>query len=489
MITRAIMLLMLCVFALIPLLLGEYARNRSILTTDDFILHSRKLKTFPMYATVFSTWMSIFAFMGAIAYFYEQGPIYMTTVGWDALFAVLFILIGRRLWHYGKVHNYITPTDFFDDIYDSKPLSILVTAIVIICTMIYLQVQTVGGLLVMQIATRGVISWYAAGLIFFSILVIYLWAGGLRAVALTDMFYCTLIVVAILSSGFYLMSVAGGSHHVFGELIYRDPLNVSMNMEDGGERVATWISLFIIVPIGAFMGPQMWMRNYAAASEKNFNVLPLLLCVSSVICIGTLFAGSAGVVLAENVTNPDIIFIEMLQKYAEPFFYVFIIVGIYATIFSTANSQIHALSAVYTIDIYKKHINRKAPDKKLVSIAKWGVLFVSAMSYILVIIIPKSIFDLAIVALGGMAQLIVPVLGALFWKKSTAKAAIAGLITGEIVFLICVSLEDAEASIYAVIALVINAFVFVIVSVADKHRITVSKRIESYRKDYIRRNY
>lgn len=269
MITRAIMLLMLCVFALIPLLLGEYARNRSILTTDDFILHSRKLKTFPMYATVFSTWMSIFAFMGAIAYFYEQGPIYMTTVGWDALFAVLFILIGRRLWHYGKVHNYITPTDFFDDIYDSKPLSILVTAIVIICTMIYLQVQTVGGLLVMQIATRGVISWYAAGLIFFSILVIYLWAGGLRAVALTDMFYCTLIVVAILSSGFYLMSVAGGSHHVFGELIYRDPLNVSMNMEDGGERVATWISLFIIVPIGAFMGPQMWMRNYAAALRRT----------------------------------------------------------------------------------------------------------------------------------------------------------------------------------------------------------------------------
>ena len=489
MITRAIMLLMLCVFALIPLLLGEYARNRSILTTEDFILHSRKLKIFPMYATVFSTWMSIFAFMGAIAYFYDQGPIYMTTVGWDALFAVLFILIGRRLWHYGKVHNYMTPTDFFDDIYDSKPLSILVTIIVIICTMIYLQVQTVGGLLVMQIATRGVISWYAAGLIFFSILVIYLWAGGLRAVALTDMFYGALIVVAIISSGFYLMSVAGGSQQVFGELISRDPLNVSMNMEDGGRRVTTWISLFIIVPVGAFMGPQMWMRNYAAASEKNFNVLPLLLCVSSIICIGTLFAGSAGVVLAENVTNPDIILIQMLQKYAEPFFYVFIIVGIYATIFSTANSQIHALSAVYTIDIYKKHINRKAPDKKLVSIAKWGVLFVSAMSYILVIIIPKSIFDLAIVALGGMAQLIVPVLGALFWKKSTAKAAIAGLITGESVFLICVSLEDAEASICAVIALVINAFVFVIVSVADKHRITVSKRIESYRKDYIRRNY
>lgn len=108
MITNAIRLLIICVFAFVPLLLGEFARNKAVYNTSDFILQGRKLKTFPMYATVFSTWMSIFAFIGGIAYFYEQGPIYMTTVGWDALFAVLFIVLGRRIWHYGKVHNYMT---------------------------------------------------------------------------------------------------------------------------------------------------------------------------------------------------------------------------------------------------------------------------------------------------------------------------------------------------------------------------------------------
>lgn len=489
MISKAINLLILCVFAFIPLLLGEYARNRSILTTEDFILHGRKLKTFPMYATVFSTWMSVFAFMGAIAYFYEQGPIYMTTIGWDAMFAVLFIAVGRRLWHYGKTYNYMTPTDFFDDIYDSKALDILVTTIIIVYTMIYLQVQTVGGLLVMQIATGGVISWHVAGIVFFLILVIYLWAGGLRAVALTDIFYGILIVTTILVSGFFLMKTAGGTDEVFNELIRRDPLNVSMGTEDGGLRVAMWLSLFVIVPIGAFMGPQMWIRNYAADSEKNFNILPLLLCVSSVICIGTLFAGSAGTVLAENVTNPDAILIEMIQKYASPLLYIFVIIGIYATIFSTANSQIHALSAVYTIDVHKRYINPKTPDKKLVTIAKWGVLFISAASYIMIILIPKSIFDLAIMALGGMGQLFIPVIGALFWKKSTAKAAISGLLTGEGVFLICVVLKIVETSICAVAALLLNMFVFIIVSIVDKHRITVSKKIETYKKEYIRRDY
>ncbi|MFQ7473711.1 MAG: hypothetical protein ACLRLX_05850, partial [Anaerovoracaceae bacterium] len=131
MISNAIELLILCVFAFIPLLLGEFAKNKSVETTEDFILQGRKLKLFPLYATIFATWMSIFAFIGGITYFYDKGPIYMTTVGWDALFAVLFVIIGRRIWYYGKKYNYMTPTDFFDDIYDSKMLSAIVTIITV----------------------------------------------------------------------------------------------------------------------------------------------------------------------------------------------------------------------------------------------------------------------------------------------------------------------------------------------------------------------
>lgn len=490
MITNAVTLLMMCVFAFIPLMLGEYARNRSVLTTEDFILHGRKLKVFPMYATVFSTWMSIFAFVGAIAYFYEEGPIYMTTVGWDALFAVLFVAIGKRIWHYGKTYNYMTPADFFDDIYASKALSAIVTVIMIICTIIYLQVQTVGGLLVMRVATGGTISWYVGGIIFFSILVIYLWAGGLRAVALTDIFYGLLIVTAILGSGIFLMKTAGGPDTVFNEIISRDPLNVSMNLDDGGKRAAMWISLFVIVPAGAFMGPQMWIRNYAAATEKNFDLLPLLICLSSIICIGTLFAGSAGMVLAESHNDPDVVLIELMQRYANPFFYAFVIVGIYATIFSTANSQIHALSAIYTIDVHKKYINSKAPDRKLASIAKVGVLFVSVISYILILMIPHTIFDMAVIALGGTTQIIVPVIGALFWKKSTAKAAIAGILSGESCFIsTAVFYEASEPSICALIGLFVNFSVFIIVSLTDKPKISVYKKIESYKNEYMHRDY
>lgn len=189
MITNAVRLLIICVFAFIPLLLGEFARNKAVNNTNDFILQGRKLKTLPMYATIFfdlDEHIRIYRrdriFLRAGTDLYDDGR--MGRAG----FAVLFILLGRRIWHYGKVHNYMTPTGFFDDIYDSKKLNVLVTVVSILSTMVYLQVQIVGGILVMNVATAGVISSYVGGIIFFSILVIYLWAGGLRAVVMTDIF-------------------------------------------------------------------------------------------------------------------------------------------------------------------------------------------------------------------------------------------------------------------------------------------------------------
>ena len=148
--TGSVVFLMISAFAFVPLFLAEIARRDSISTSEDFFLQRRTVKLFPMYATVYATWMSAFAYMGAITYFYEQGPVYMTTIGWDALFAVLFYAVGRRIWFYGKHYHYVTPTDFFDDIYQSRLLSSIVTGVNLAFTMMYIELQLVGGLLLIE---------------------------------------------------------------------------------------------------------------------------------------------------------------------------------------------------------------------------------------------------------------------------------------------------------------------------------------------------
>lgn len=489
MVTNALTLMIICTFAFVPLLLGERARNLSVGSAEDFILRSRRLGFFPLYATVFSTWMSAFAFMGGISYFFEEGPIYMTTVGWDMLFAVLFILLGRRIWHYGKTYGYMTASDFFEGMYGSSALTGLVTILTVLCTMIYLQAQIAGAVLVIEVGTRGVISTYMGGIIFFSILVIYLWAGGLRAVAMTDIFYGILIVLAMLGTGFFLMHTAGGVPEVFQQILDEDPSSLCMGGPGGLRRSCMWISLFIIVPLGAFMGPQMWIRNYSAGSARHFLLLPLLLGLSSITCIGTLFAGSAGIVLRGARDNPDAVIMELLQEYADPFFYALVIVGIFSAIYSTANSQVHALAAVYTMDVHRRYLNPKLPDRKLVRMARWSILTISVISWILMILLPQKVFDLSILGLGGMAQLIAPVIGALFWRRSHAKAGIAGILSGEASFSILLLTTDLDASICGVVALMINGLIFVCGSLLLPVDGRTARRIESYRREYLSRDY
>lgn len=484
MITNAIEVLLICIFAFVPLLLGEIARNKSNLTINDFFLQNRNLSIVPLFGTIFATWMSVFAFLGSVGYFYNRGPIYMTSVGWDALFAVLFILIGRRIWFYGKRRGYFTPVDFFDDIYGSKVLNILVIVITVVCTMIYLQVQIVGGLMVMSIATDGEISVHMGTFIFFFTLVIYLWAGGLRAVAYTDLFYMILTVTAVLGIGFYIINLAGGTETVFNHLISRNVDFVTLTGKDGINRTLTWLCLFIVVPVGAFMGPQMWIRNYASSKESNFNILPLLICLSSVLCLGTLLSGSGCASLVKHTDNAEGLLVKIVMENASPYFYVFALTGIYATIFSTANSQIHALSAVYTIDIHRRYVNNNEPERNLVSIAKLSVLVVSAVSYFLVILIPHSVYDLAVISLGGTLQLIVPVIGGLFWRRSTHIGAIMGLIVGEAMYILSIYFDSSNTSMYAILALILNILCFISGSLTDSMRIKTYNKIQLYRDEY-----
>jgi len=475
---------MICIFTFVPLFFAEIARKRTLPTSEDFFLQSRSMHSMFMYATVFATWMSAFAFLGAISYFYEEGPIYMTTIGWDALFGILFYFMGRRIWYYGRMHKYITPTDFFDDIYGSRVLNLFVTCISIFFTMIYLQIQLIGGLYLIQTATGWSISWQASGLIFFAVLIIYLWAGGLRAVAMADTFYGILLVVTIIAAGIFLINVAGGVESVFNKVIEDDTGNVTLSGNDSAEKVGLWICLFIVVPVGAFMGPQMWIRNYAARSEKNFEILPFLLCLSSIICIGTLFAGSAGIVLYLHAKNPDTLIATLMLRYANPFFCTFIFLGIAAAVFSTANSQIHALSAIYSVDIHKRYLNKTIPDRNLVNVAKWAVIVVSLFAYIILLFIPQSIFSMGVMALGGTSQLIIPVTGALFWSRSSAGGAIAGLSSGITVFLMMIFISGIDVSFCAVTGLLFNAVTFLLVSALMPENEKTSRRIISYRESF-----
>lgn len=477
-------LMIIFTFAFIPLILAEIARKTSLPSIEDFFVNSRKMPMTMAFFTVYATWVSSFAFLGATSYFYSKGPVYLTAFSWNALFGILFYVIGKRVWFYGKNHGYITPTDFFQDIYNSKILNLTITIIMVVFTIPYLQIQLSGGAYLIEIATNGMIPWRISGLLFYLIIIIYLWSGGIRAVALADIFYSIIIFISMLTVGFFLISRAGGIEYVYETILITDRNNLVLPGPEGDAGILLWLAMFVIVPIGALMGPQLWIRFYAIGQKKTFHIMPLLITLAAIMYLGSVLSGSASIILKPGVEQADKILPSILADQGNQIFTAFLFCGIASAALSTANSQIHAVAAIYTIDIHKRYINKSISDARLVNIGKWAVLFISAIAYILLLNSPSLIIDTGTIAMGGTAQIMVPTVGALFWKRSNSNAAVCGLTSGVLILVILFVASNLTSSYCAIIALFCNMVIFIIGSLIFKTNIYSREKILTYKNEY-----
>ena len=482
-------LIVIFLFTFFPLWIGEFSRKSSLPNVEDFFVQSRKMPLLTVFFTVFATWWSSFAFLGSSAYFYTKGPVYLTGIAWNILFGILFFVIGKRIWFYGNINKYVTPTDFFSDIYQSKFLNIVITLIMVLFTLPYLQIQLSGGAYLIEIASQGFIPWRVSGLIFYLIIIIYLWAGGLRAVAWTDIFYGMLIFSGMIIGGVYLSAKAGGIGFLFNEINRIKPDYLLLPGPEGNSGILLWVSMFLMTPIGALMGPQLWIRMYSVGHHRTFNLMPFLISFTSIAYLGSVLAGYSGILLVSGISNPDAVLPTMLIQYSPIWLGAFLFCCGAAAALSTSNSQIHAISAVYALDIHKRYVNNNISDRRIVHIARWAILLFSAAAYIILAQAPSLLIHTGLIAMSGTAQVFIPVVGALFWKKSHPLGANLGILSGIIVLALATFVFKIQASFAGALGIIMNALIFVIISRSSKKIKSVENRIvhlkQLYENEYL----
>ncbi len=466
---NAIAILFIGASMFIPLWIGAKASEKEINTVNDFFIQNREMGLITSFFTIQATWWSAFAFIGAASHYYYFGPIYWTTFGWDIFFGLLFFIVGRRIWFYGKENNYITSTDFMIDIYQSKALGLIVSAVMLLFTVPYFMIQIAGGSYLIEAASKGLIPSQMGAFLFTTVIVIYVWTGGLRAVAFADIFYEILIVIAACLGGFFILKHFGGMANLMSEVERIHPQALTLSRPDKLAAPFIWLSMFIIVPIGAFMGPQMWIRIYAIKENKTFYILPFLLTVMSIFNLAPMIIGNAGIALHMNPSSPDALFPNVILFYTPLILSYIILVGGAAAAMSTSNSQIHAISSIYTMDIHKRYINKKADDKRLLSIGRIVIVVFAIFSYVTYVYVPGLMIQIGLLALSGTAQIFVPTMGALFWEKSNTKGAISGIIAGLITLVYLGLMDSINLGIHeGLVALTVNALIFIAVSRSAK---------------------
>ncbi|VEF46782.1 Na+/proline symporter [Bacillus freudenreichii] len=478
--------IILSVFTFIVLAIGLFGWAKKLdKNAEDFFVASRTLGFAALFFTYTATYHSASAFLGTGGFLYAHGISYWAIGPYtQTLGGILLYLIGSRVWLLGKKYNFMTPGDLLGDFYQSKFLKILTGIILAAFVIPYIQLQLAGAGWITEFATMGEVPYIWGAFISGLVVLIFVYLGGMRSVAWTDVFMGIFMFLAMVAGCWYLTNkLYGGATNAWLTVAKKTPNQLMLPGDAGYFSLPMAFSWTVIITIGlSVAAPHVIMRMFSAGSIKILKWVAIISPLYLIwIYISYIWFGLGTKAEFPGIEFPDEILPRFLYEHTPVVFAAIVCAGGLAAILSTANSQLHSASALITRDVYQT-MNKKATDKSLVTISRIAILVIFFFSFYAAIEKPPLLAMLIALATGGMAQIFPMLIGALFWPRATKAGALAGFIVGSIIMvwftLGNVALFDMMAGFWA---LLLNIIVFVAVSLCTPPQsATVIKKFHGF---------
>lgn len=456
--------LVIVVYSLVVLAIGYAGLRIAKVNMEEFFVGGRKIGFIVAYFTYCATFHSSFAFMGAAGWIYARGASFFAVFCSCVFSPLLIYLVGYRIWLLGKRYGYITPADLLTDFYGGNFIRVLVALVGLVFTLPYIQAQMMGSGYIFDAATGGKIPFFWGVMFLFVIMVAYVWMGGFRAVAWTDTLQGILMFVAVWVGGLAIVKSAFGTFQwgsIFQKIeqVHPELLRISS---------AYWpiyFSLFISLA-GISIQPPTWLRMYIVRRPQFLKWMAVTSPLYLILFYFPIFLiAFSGKLLMPGVERPDMILPLMLMKYTPVWFASLVLAGGMAAAMSTADSQLHVCSAIFTRDIYQKLISPEASEERSVLWGRILIVIFAAISVLLALTKPVFIVKVVALSLGGLLQLMPALIGAIYWPRATKQGVVAGLIVGIIVLILTQFVWPAPLKILSgAWGILANTVVFILVS-------------------------
>ncbi len=320
-------------------------------------------------------------------------------------------------------------------------------------------------------STRNILAWYtivtvliswlsltlfAGGILVGQILNLPLWlsviilllisgfftiAGGLKAIAYTNVFQMLLLIIVSLILTLVGINKVGG----FGELMANTPADYWNLLRPSSDSTYPWIAIVLGYPV---MGVWFWCTDQSmvqsvlgAKSLKqgqmgaNFTGWLKILDVALFI-----IPGMACFILFPDLKNPDEAYMTMVTQLFPHGMTGLVMAVLIAALVSTIDSALNSLSTVFTMDIFVKKHRPNATNKEIIKVGRLVTVMGAIISIILTLAIDSikglNLFDVFQAILGFIAPpMSVVFLFGVLWRKTTTKAANITLFWGTVLSL------------------------------------------------------
>ena len=398
-------------------------------TGEDYFVASRTIGPFLLLMSLFGTNMTAFAILGASAQAYHVGiGVFALMASSSALIIpAVFFFVGTRLWSLGKRFGLLTQVEYFRQRWGSDLLGLLLFVVLVALVIPYLLIGVMGGGITMHQITGGEIPQWLGGLLVCVVVLVYVCSGGLRGTAWANAFQTMVFMVLGAAAFFVIVERMGGLQHALSRVAGQHP-----ELLVRGAHVSPIEMLsYTFVPLSVGMFPHMFMHCLTAKSARTFR-WPLIcypLCIA-IVWIPSVLLGILGSVDFPGLEGPaaNSILIRMIDQYAPGILAGLLAAGVFAAIMSSLDSQVLSLGTMFTQDIVRHYgFHDSMGERQQIRSGRLFVIAILALTYVLSLVVDRSIFKMAIWSFTGFAALFPIVVAALFWKRSTKYGVVASV--------------------------------------------------------------
>ena len=416
--------------------IGWYA-GRKTNNIGDFFVLSGKAGVVVSGIAYFSTQFSMGTFLGTPGTIYGVGYAGMAISVPGAVFCMILpaLLIGRKLITLGHKYGFLTMADYLTDRYHSKNMSGVLGVMMLFFLVPMMGAQIIGAGVIVHVFT-GLPEW--VGVVGMGIIVIlYCMTGGMKGAMMTDVIQGSLMIATAVVTFIVSIVMGGGFSNINHTLQSMNEAYLTFPGANGYMPWTYYVSNIVLWSFFTMGQPHLFTKFFAMKDHKTM-FKAILLGTAGMFFSATLieWAGVNGIASIQNIEKADQIIPMILQRGMNPFLASIFIAGIVAAGMSTIDGILVTTTGAVTRDIYQKIINKNATDEAVMSLSKVVTVIIGIVVICFGVFQPGSIFEINLFAFSGMAIFVVPILFGIYWKKATAKGAVAAVIVGIISLLL-----------------------------------------------------
>ena len=426
--------LLICgAYLLATLAMGMFPALKVTKSISGYVAADRAMGVVVLYFVLGASIFSSFAFLGGPGWAYSRGAAAYYMIAYGVLGMVPFYFMGPRARRLGERFGFVTQAELLAHRFESRALSVLLAVLSVAAFVPYLTLQMKGAGYILETVSGGRISAAVGAGVTYGVVMIYVLTSGVLGVGWTNTFQGVFMMGVAWFLGLWLpYKLFGGVGEMFTQIAAAKPeLLTPPGLTASGDpwSWAGFGSAVLISSIGFSMWPHLFMKSYAAISDRALKLTVVLYPTFQLFLVPILLIGFCGVLAFPGVEPSDTILPHILtQIELSPIVLGLVAAGALAASMSSGDSILHAAASIGVRDGVAKMTKLDDRHERMwircLVVGLWGIAFYFAVGT------EASLVALLLGAYGGVAQIFPLAFAAFYWPRATGAGALAGLVAG-----------------------------------------------------------